>query len=586
MSRALPSETTPTVQPCASSRSAAAWSSCTYAARRACAATASSSRHGLPPELVVRPRATEAEIDEAIGRISRGSSGSSRRRPSRARPRAAALTEEQGRREAHARIALIAQSEAAALGVTYSAHHAARPAQPLGLVLEQGHAELQLAARARAARRARLRRRARGLPPRRASTTAPRSGSSSSSAGRGYRESKQWLDDHGWEILAYRPPLEARRVELCARGALGDLRLLRDADRLGRRRARRARARLRRGARRRAARALPRDRARAAARRHAQLPRGADRVDARGSARPPAQEHGLAESLPGWRAFPEVRGCARGAAPPRLEARDPLEHRRRLHRRVAGADRRAVRRGRRRAGDRLVQAGAPALGGVLRAHARAARGPRARRARRSSTTSCPRTSSACAASGSTASASSATARPTRELHRPAARCRRRSTSSLRRPRRERAPRALPRLPHADGGRDRPRLPVPLVRARVRGGARARAARLGRRRRGDGGGRRDAAAVAGGGDDRRGRRSRRRSPRSARELPERPLVLGGCCCAHVGAVRELARRHGRVGVVWLDAHGDLNTPESSPSGNAWGMPLRMLIDAGDVDAATT
>jgi arginase family enzyme len=70
---------------------------------------------------------------------------------------------------------------------------------------------------------------------------------------------------------------------------------------------------------------------------------------------------------------------------------------------------------------------------------------------------------------------------------------------------------------------------------------------------------------------------------ARELPERPLVLGGCCCSHVGAVRELARRHGRLGVVWIDAHGDLNTPASSPSGNAWGMPLRMLIDAGDVAA---
>ncbi len=70
-------------------------------------------------------------------------------------------------------------------------------------------------------------------------------------------------------------------------------------------------------------------------------------------------------------------------------------------------------------------------------------------------------------------------------------------------------------------------------------------------------------------------------RTARELPVRPLMLGGCCCAHVGAVRELARRHGRVGVVWIDAHGDLNTPETSPSGNPWGMPLRMLIDAGDV-----
>jgi arginase len=70
----------------------------------------------------------------------------------------------------------------------------------------------------------------------------------------------------------------------------------------------------------------------------------------------------------------------------------------------------------------------------------------------------------------------------------------------------------------------------------------------------------------------------------RELPARPLVLGGCCCSHVGAVRELVRRHGRVAVVWIDAHGDLNTPETSPSGNAWGMPLRMLIDAGDVQAA--
>jgi arginase family enzyme len=65
-------------------------------------------------------------------------------------------------------------------------------------------------------------------------------------------------------------------------------------------------------------------------------------------------------------------------------------------------------------------------------------------------------------------------------------------------------------------------------------------------------------------------------------PARPLVLGGCCCAHVGAVRALARR-GRVGVVWLDAHGDLNTPESSPSGNPWGMPLRTLVDGGDVAA---
>ncbi|MFL5946662.1 MAG: arginase family protein [Gaiellaceae bacterium] len=68
---------------------------------------------------------------------------------------------------------------------------------------------------------------------------------------------------------------------------------------------------------------------------------------------------------------------------------------------------------------------------------------------------------------------------------------------------------------------------------------------------------------------------------AADLPERPLVLGGDCCSHVGAVEGLVARHGRVSVVWLDAHGDLNTPESSPSGNQWGMPLRMLIDSGAV-----
>jgi arginase len=70
---------------------------------------------------------------------------------------------------------------------------------------------------------------------------------------------------------------------------------------------------------------------------------------------------------------------------------------------------------------------------------------------------------------------------------------------------------------------------------------------------------------------------------ASDLPQRPLVLGGCCCSHVGAVEGLSARHERLGVVWLDAHGDLNTPQSSPSGNEWGMPLRMLIDGGAVAA---
>jgi arginase len=69
---------------------------------------------------------------------------------------------------------------------------------------------------------------------------------------------------------------------------------------------------------------------------------------------------------------------------------------------------------------------------------------------------------------------------------------------------------------------------------------------------------------------------------ASELPDRPLVLGGCCCSHVGAIEALSAGEECLAVVWIDAHGDLNTPASSPSGNAWGMPLRMVIDDGAVE----
>jgi arginase family enzyme len=70
------------------------------------------------------------------------------------------------------------------------------------------------------------------------------------------------------------------------------------------------------------------------------------------------------------------------------------------------------------------------------------------------------------------------------------------------------------------------------------------------------------------------------------LPERPLVVGGCCCAHVGAIEGLAARFERLALVWVDAHGDLNTQDTSTTGNLWGMPLRMVLDSGAVRVEDT
>jgi predicted metal-dependent hydrolase len=161
---------------------------------------------GRPVEIVVGPRATDAEIDDAIefhlpwltrqiARLPEASLGLERLR----------LTEAAGRREARARISLIAQSEAAALGVGYKRivlrNQRSRwgscstlgalsfnwrlvlaPHDVLDYVVvhevchlvEHNHAPpfWELVARRRPA----------------------------------YREPKAWLDAHGWELLAYRPP--------------------------------------------------------------------------------------------------------------------------------------------------------------------------------------------------------------------------------------------------------------------------------------------------------------------------------------------------------------------------------------------
>jgi arginase len=61
-------------------------------------------------------------------------------------------------------------------------------------------------------------------------------------------------------------------------------------------------------------------------------------------------------------------------------------------------------------------------------------------------------------------------------------------------------------------------------------------------------------------------------RQAAQAGQMPLVLGGDHSVSLGSLGGLAAAHGRGGVIWIDAHGDLNRPETSPSGNVHGMVL--------------
>jgi len=63
---------------------------------------------------------------------------------------------------------------------------------------------------------------------------------------------------------------------------------------------------------------------------------------------------------------------------------------------------------------------------------------------------------------------------------------------------------------------------------------------------------------------------------ALEQSSLPLVLGGDHSVALGTLGGLAAAHGPGGVLWIDAHGDLNTPETSPSGNVHGMPLAAAL----------
>jgi len=70
---------------------------------------------------------------------------------------------------------------------------------------------------------------------------------------------------------------------------------------------------------------------------------------------------------------------------------------------------------------------------------------------------------------------------------------------------------------------------------------------------------------------------------AMQLGSVPVVLGGDHSVAIGTVSGVSRhfreRNQRVGLIWLDAHADMNTPETSPSGNIHGMPLACLLGMG-------
>jgi predicted metal-dependent hydrolase len=165
-------------------------------------------RFGLPPELVVRPRATNAEIEEAVAFHL---PWLERQLAKAVEPRLGldrlTLTAGQGRREARERISLIAQSEAMALGVEYTRITLRDQRSRWGSCSAKGglsfnwrlvlapHDVLDYVVVHEVCHLAEL-------------NHGPGFWKLVEQRRPQYRDSKQWLDEHGWEILAYRPPLE------------------------------------------------------------------------------------------------------------------------------------------------------------------------------------------------------------------------------------------------------------------------------------------------------------------------------------------------------------------------------------------
>jgi predicted metal-dependent hydrolase len=163
-------------------------------------------RNGEPPELVVRPRASEAEILAAIDYHAPWLERQLANAPQAllALDRLT-LTETQGRREAYARISLIAQSEAAALAVRYSRITLRDQRSRWGSCSSKGalsfnwrlvlapHDVLDYVVVHEVCHLVELHH-------------GPAFWALVGKRRPGYADSKRWLDEHGWEILAYRPP--------------------------------------------------------------------------------------------------------------------------------------------------------------------------------------------------------------------------------------------------------------------------------------------------------------------------------------------------------------------------------------------
>lgn len=71
-------------------------------------------------------------------------------------------------------------------------------------------------------------------------------------------------------------------------------------------------------------------------------------------------------------------------------------------------------------------------------------------------------------------------------------------------------------------------------------------------------------------------------KSVKDKGDFPLILGGDHSIAIGSLAGISQRYENLGVIWYDAHGDLNTGETSPSGNIHGMPLAVSLGIGHPD----